>query len=84
MAARSPARNTRAASPLSLVLVPIAVLFGISLVPRVADTPRLQHIFWLFGGVLVALWALLRQQVIRKGRALEYRFVPVLCTMCSS
>lgn len=62
-------------SPLLLACLPILVLGGFSLLPRVSASPRLVASFWGATASLLLFLLVLRRRVARDGRALRYEFV---------
>src|SRR6266849_7377331 len=68
--------NSSGFGALRLAFVPISVLIGLSLIPRVSTSPRLVGTFWGAAGALLIILFVLRHYVGRTGRTLQYEFVP--------
>ena len=71
-----PPKRSRALPPLALALIPIFLLGGVALLPRVRGNSRLSLSFAAACGGLLAFWAVLRFVTARRGRKLAYDFVP--------
>jgi hypothetical protein len=61
---------------LGLAFFPIAVIVGLSFLPRVSGNLRLAASFWGAAGGLLLFLIVLWRYVIRSGRTLRYEFVP--------
>jgi hypothetical protein len=76
MANRLQQANSNRLSPLQLALLPPILLAGLSFLPRVSANPRLVASFWGAAAILLVFLFLLRRQVIRAARQLQYDFLP--------
>ncbi|MGH7896550.1 MAG: hypothetical protein ACREQQ_01255, partial [Candidatus Binatia bacterium] len=76
-AVRQETRPPQGPPPLRLALGPPLLLAGLACLPRVAANPRLLAAFLAAAGLLLALLFVLRREVRRAHRELDYRFVPV-------